>query len=108
MSLIFLVLSLIPDIIRTKPRPFKFANFLAFKPEFLSSVESIWSNKVEGYSMFSVASKLKLLKKPMRKLKFSQGDLAASVKKIKEDLCKVQSDMEKDPPMLLLGKKKCP
>ncbi|PWA47512.1 RNA-directed DNA polymerase, eukaryota, Reverse transcriptase zinc-binding domain protein [Artemisia annua] len=69
----------IPSIAGAKPKPFKFANFLSSKPEFLSTVESVWCKEIPGYSMFSVASKLKLLKKPLRKLKYSQGDLAAKV-----------------------------
>ncbi|GJX75707.1 RNA-directed DNA polymerase, eukaryota, reverse transcriptase zinc-binding domain protein [Tanacetum coccineum] len=46
--------------------------------------------------------KLKLLKKPLRKLKFVQGDLAANTKKFKDDLCRVQSEMVMDPSSIKL------
>ncbi|GJZ86131.1 putative reverse transcriptase domain-containing protein [Tanacetum coccineum] len=62
-----------------------------------TKVQSVWNQEVDGYTMFSVTSKLKLLKNPLRKLKYSQGDLAANVKNLKEELCRVQSAMEKDP-----------
>ncbi|PWA77961.1 hypothetical protein CTI12_AA221320 [Artemisia annua] len=54
---------------------------------------NVWCKDIPGFSMFSVASKLKLLKKPLRKLKYSQGDLAAKVHSVKEQLCRVQADM---------------
>ncbi|GJU96476.1 ribosomal protein L2 [Tanacetum coccineum] len=50
-----------------KPRPLKFANFLANKLEFLPVVNEVWDKNIPGYAMFSVVSKLKLLKKPLRK-----------------------------------------
>ncbi|GJZ12614.1 leucine-rich repeat-containing protein [Tanacetum coccineum] len=43
--------------------------------------------------MFSLASKLKMLKKPLRKLKFAQRDLAEKVNVLKDRLCKVQEVM---------------
>lgn len=52
---------------------------------------------IPGYAMFSVTSKLKELKKPLKKLKYSQGDLAEKVKILKEKLCKVKEEMVKDP-----------
>nr|GEW08462.1 hypothetical protein [Tanacetum cinerariifolium] len=52
---------------------------------------------VPGYSMFSLALKLKLLKKPFGKLKYSQGDLAENVRKLKDKLSNVQEEMVKDP-----------
>ncbi|GJT94359.1 hypothetical protein Tco_1089877 [Tanacetum coccineum] len=39
--------------------------------------------EVSRYSMFSFISKLKLLKKPLRKLKFNQGDLSENVNDLK-------------------------
>nr|GEU32005.1 hypothetical protein [Tanacetum cinerariifolium] len=47
--------------------------------------------------MFSLASKLKMLKKPDRKLKFSQRDLADKVNVLKDRLCKVQEVMVREP-----------
>ncbi|GKB70529.1 putative RNA-directed DNA polymerase, eukaryota, reverse transcriptase zinc-binding domain protein, partial [Tanacetum coccineum] len=61
----------IPIISRAKPRPFKFANFLADKEEFLPI-------------------------KPLRKLKFAQGDLAKKVVESRHELERVQAMMVDD------------
>nr|GEV95499.1 reverse transcriptase domain-containing protein [Tanacetum cinerariifolium] len=63
--------------------------------EFLPTVKSVWEKDVPGYSMFSLALKLKLLKKPFRILKYSQGDLAENVRNLKDKLSKVQEEMVK-------------
>ncbi|GJV33899.1 RNA-directed DNA polymerase, eukaryota, reverse transcriptase zinc-binding domain protein [Tanacetum coccineum] len=86
----------IPVISRAKPRPFKFANFLADKEEFLPIVKDVWDSHIPGYAMFSVVSKLKLLKKPLRKLKFAQGDLAKKVVESRHELERVQAMMVDD------------
>ncbi|PWA58015.1 Gamma interferon inducible lysosomal thiol reductase GILT [Artemisia annua] len=62
----------IPVIASAMPRPFKFVNFLADKAEFLPIVKDVWDRHIPGHAMFSVVSKLKLLKKPLRKLKNAQ------------------------------------
>ncbi|GJX87408.1 hypothetical protein Tco_0339422 [Tanacetum coccineum] len=81
---------------RAKPRPFKFANFLVDKAEFLPIVKDVWDSHVPGHDMFFVVSKLKLLKKPLRKLKFAQRDLAKKVFESKLELERVQSMMVND------------
>ncbi|GJW97300.1 hypothetical protein Tco_0179108 [Tanacetum coccineum] len=55
----------IPTLTASKPKPFKFYNFLAFKSNFLELVDSNWTRHVDGHNMFKVMTKLKLLKKPM-------------------------------------------
>lgn len=87
----------IPNIPGPKPKPFKFANFLSSKAEFLPAVKDVWEKEVSGYAMFSLVSKLKLLKKPLRKLKYAQGDLAEKVKTLKVKLCNLQEEMVRDP-----------
>ncbi|GKD18354.1 RNA-directed DNA polymerase, eukaryota, reverse transcriptase zinc-binding domain protein, partial [Tanacetum coccineum] len=97
----------IPFISGPKPKPFKFANFLATKADFLPSVKSVWDCKVPGYAMFSIVSKLKLLKKPLRKLKYSQGDLAENVKSLNEiDLLKAYTSAVKDEELFLKQRSK--
>ncbi|GKC43262.1 gamma interferon inducible lysosomal thiol reductase [Tanacetum coccineum] len=80
----------IPVISRAKPSPFRFANFLANKAEFLPIVKDVWDRHIPGHAMFSV-SKLKLLKKPLRKLKYAQGDLARKVSDSRHELERVQA-----------------
>ncbi|GJV81463.1 RNA-directed DNA polymerase, eukaryota, reverse transcriptase zinc-binding domain protein [Tanacetum coccineum] len=80
-----------PRISNVKPKPFKFHNYLTAKVDFIPVVRNVWSNKVNGFSMFSLVSKLKMLKKPLRKLNFEQG------KRLKTELAAVQSSMTADP-----------
>ena len=47
--------------------------------------------------MFSLVSKLKLLKKPLRKLNFDQGNLFDNVKNLRNELSKIQASMVADP-----------
>ncbi|GKB63681.1 RNA-directed DNA polymerase, eukaryota, reverse transcriptase zinc-binding domain protein, partial [Tanacetum coccineum] len=87
----------IPRIDNVKPRPFKFHNHLTSKDGFIPVVKRVWSNKVDGFSMFSLVSKLKMLKKPLCKLNFDQGNLFENVKCLKAKLAYVQSSMNADP-----------
>ncbi|PWA68795.1 reverse transcriptase domain, Reverse transcriptase zinc-binding domain protein [Artemisia annua] len=43
----------IPSIPGPKPKPFKFANFLASKAEFIPAIKSAWEKQIPGYAMFS-------------------------------------------------------
>nr|GEZ62090.1 hypothetical protein [Tanacetum cinerariifolium] len=52
--------------------------------------------QIPGHAMFLVVSKLKLLKKPLRKLKLAQGDLAKRVSDLRHELEKVQTLMVED------------
>ncbi|GKB46389.1 hypothetical protein Tco_0897142 [Tanacetum coccineum] len=70
----------IPEVVKAKPRPFKFHNYLAGKDGFVPIVSNVWNQNVEGYSMFTVVSKLKSLKRPLRKLNADQGNLFDNVK----------------------------
>ncbi|GKA98535.1 RNA-directed DNA polymerase, eukaryota, reverse transcriptase zinc-binding domain protein [Tanacetum coccineum] len=81
---------------RSKPRPFKFANFLANKVEFLLIVKEVWDSHILGHAMFSVVSKLKLLKNSFRKLRYAQGDLAKKVSETRHELERVQTMMVND------------
>jgi hypothetical protein len=86
----------LPELEKAKPKPFKFPNYLCRKDRFLPTVQGVWQSPVKGHNMFSVVSKLKLLKKPLRKLNFEQGNLYDKVKKLKFELSKVQSEVVKD------------
>ncbi|PWA85990.1 RNA-directed DNA polymerase, eukaryota, Reverse transcriptase zinc-binding domain protein [Artemisia annua] len=62
----------IPNAPGPKPKPFKFANFLASKAEFLPTVKGVWGQEIPG-------------------------DLTEKVKSLRGKLCRVQEDMVKDP-----------
>ncbi|CAI9259916.1 unnamed protein product [Lactuca saligna] len=78
-------------------RPFKFVNSLVLLDNFLPIVESVWKTDVEGFGMFRLCQKLKLLKKPLRKLLTSHGNFAEKVSKCREELCRVQESLDLDP-----------
>ncbi|GJZ44633.1 hypothetical protein Tco_0591888 [Tanacetum coccineum] len=67
----------IPSLIVSKPKPFKFYNFLAHKEKFLEVTTSHWNKHIEGHSMYRVVQKLKSLKKLFLKLLHEQDEEAA-------------------------------
>nr|GEW78997.1 hypothetical protein [Tanacetum cinerariifolium] len=86
-----------PKISNAKPEPFKFHNYLTAKDDFIPVVRNVWNSKIDGFSMFSLVFKLKLLKKPLRKLNFKQGNLFENVVCLKAKLAGVQSSLSADP-----------
>ncbi|PWA53039.1 RNA-directed DNA polymerase, eukaryota, Reverse transcriptase zinc-binding domain protein [Artemisia annua] len=58
----------IPTLTKKKPKPFKFFNFLTYKPGFLDVVREGWSNDIQWHNIFKVVKRLKGLKSPIRKL----------------------------------------
>ncbi|GKE09033.1 hypothetical protein Tco_1412584 [Tanacetum coccineum] len=40
-----------PSLVASKPKPFKFYNFLAFKSKFMEIVNSHWNSDIEGYNI---------------------------------------------------------
>ncbi|GKD72130.1 protein LAZ1, partial [Tanacetum coccineum] len=76
----------IPSLVSHKPKPFKFFKFLTFKSSFMEVVGRVWSMQVDGHNMFKVVSKLKALKRPLRKLLHDQGNLHERVNKLRKEL----------------------
>ncbi|GKE06123.1 putative RNA-directed DNA polymerase, eukaryota, reverse transcriptase zinc-binding domain protein [Tanacetum coccineum] len=87
----------IPEVAKAKPKPFKFHNYLTGKDGFTPAVKKVWDSEVNGFSMFSLVSKLKILKKPLRKLNFDQGNLFANVERLRQELASIQAAMVSDP-----------
>nr|GEY31717.1 hypothetical protein [Tanacetum cinerariifolium] len=88
---------IIPEAVKPRPKPFMFQNYLTGKGGFIPAVKKIWDYDVEGFSMYSVVSKLKLLKKPFRKLNFDQGNLFENVKVLRKELSGIQAALVDDP-----------
>ncbi|GKA15218.1 reverse transcriptase domain-containing protein [Tanacetum coccineum] len=61
-----------------------------------NAAECIIPNNVNGFAMFSMVSKLKMLKKPLRKLKRLRGDLSERVMVLKTKLERIQSESVED------------
>nr|GEY46943.1 hypothetical protein [Tanacetum cinerariifolium] len=87
----------IPELPITKPRPFKFFNFVAHKPKFLEVVANHWSSNVAGQHMYQLKTKLKCMKKHMRKLVHDHGNLHERVDKLRVELDEIQKALDKSP-----------
>lgn len=87
----------LPNLEKSKPRAFKFANYLSRKKEFIPIVKDVWQSNVKGHTMYSVVTKLKMLKKPLRKLNWDQGNLHTKLKNLKVELGRVQTEVVNDP-----------
>nr|GEV72735.1 hypothetical protein [Tanacetum cinerariifolium] len=70
----------VPLLFKSEPRPFKFYNVLFQNPRFKNVV----------------------LKKPLRKLMYDNGNLHTNVEKLRFELDKVQTDLDVDPTNLVL------
>ncbi|GKC10522.1 hypothetical protein Tco_1007304, partial [Tanacetum coccineum] len=82
----------IPTLTSSKPKPFKFFNFITFKSKFLELVAEFWKKNADGYTMFQVVSKMKSLKKPLRKLVHDQGNLHNRVSKLRAELVELDEE----------------
>ena len=85
-------LLVLPDVIQVKSKSFRFFNYVADKEEFLDVVKEGWKNDVQGCKMYQVTQKLKLLKKPLKKLNWKNGNLFEKVESLKMKLEDAQKD----------------
>ncbi|GJS69721.1 hypothetical protein Tco_0702562 [Tanacetum coccineum] len=83
----------IPNGRSKKIKPFRFANYVVDKPEFLDIV----NNCVNGFAMFKLVKKLKNMKTHMNKLNWKHGNLFKSAKQLKEDLKMAQKEFDRYP-----------
>ncbi|GJR75173.1 hypothetical protein Tco_0087538 [Tanacetum coccineum] len=87
----------IPSLVKVKPKPFKFFNVSILDKRFKDVVREGWSSHVSGFDMFRVVKKLKGLKKPIQKLMYDKGNLHANVIRLRENLDKLQTNLDNDP-----------
>jgi len=80
----------IPFVVKRKPKPFKFANFLVNKNGFMEVVSSVWNMDVRGNFMSCVVKKLKAAKPGLRKLLFQQGNLHENVNNLRKKVDDIQ------------------
>ncbi|XP_022032621.1 uncharacterized protein LOC110933723 [Helianthus annuus] len=92
----------IPGTRLSKPKPFKFFNFIVYKKDFGDIVKAEWSKHINGVPMFRMVKKLKAVKHPIRSLLFKQGNLHKKVKSLREELDEVQKKIDSNPADLLL------
>ncbi|GKD46127.1 putative RNA-directed DNA polymerase, partial [Tanacetum coccineum] len=87
----------VPMISGFKQRPFKFSNILVHNPRFKDIVSNGWQYSMRGFWMFKVVNRLKLLKKPLRKLLYDHGNLCENVKRLRHELDEAQTTLDSDP-----------
>ncbi|GJS95239.1 RNA-directed DNA polymerase, eukaryota, reverse transcriptase zinc-binding domain protein [Tanacetum coccineum] len=90
-------LLIIPTNWQKKPKSFRFANYIANKPEFNQTVAEGWKTQVSRNKMYCLVKKLKKMKPLRNKLNWKHEDLTARVEEFKVKLKEAQSLVEKDP-----------
>ncbi|KAL0455445.1 UNVERIFIED_CONTAM: hypothetical protein Slati_0883700 [Sesamum latifolium] len=70
---------------------FRFDNFLARSPKFISAVQNVWRHHIMGTLMYAVTRKLKALKSVFQAQRKKKGDLALNVKLAAEFLTIAQT-----------------
>ncbi|GKB09566.1 RNA-directed DNA polymerase, eukaryota, reverse transcriptase zinc-binding domain protein [Tanacetum coccineum] len=87
----------IPNALHTRKRAFKFANFVADKAKFFTTISKHWSETYVGCNMFKTVKKLKSLERDLKKLTLKNGNIFENVKNLKDQLKEVQVKIDKNP-----------
>ncbi|GJR66978.1 hypothetical protein Tco_0013043 [Tanacetum coccineum] len=78
-------------------QPYRISDHTPSVCVFLEVLNTHWNISVAGHSMFQVTQKLKILKKPLRKLMHDQGNLHDKVNRLRFELDEVQKALDGDP-----------
>ncbi|XP_071739373.1 uncharacterized protein [Rutidosis leptorrhynchoides] len=87
----------IPVGLKSNPKPFKFSNYIVNHENFKMVVEEEWQANVQGHLMYRVVKKLRNLKKPIRKLMWSKGNLHDRVLRCRGVLDDARKALDNDP-----------
>ena len=63
----------------------------------METVRENWYVPVDGFDMYVLAKRLRMMKKHMRRLNRDNGNAFDNVKKLKVELQRVQMDLDKNP-----------
>ncbi|XP_020243133.1 uncharacterized protein LOC109821354 [Asparagus officinalis] len=89
--------SIYDDCVQGK-KPFKFFKMWTKHPSFIPIVSKTWQSSVEGYKMYSVSTKLKLLKSNLKELnKKHFYNISEQVQRARVALEEVQRNLHADP-----------
>ncbi|XP_059306468.1 uncharacterized protein LOC132057896 [Lycium ferocissimum] len=81
-----------------KKKAFKYCYVWSNHPEFERIIKDVWNEQIEGYLMFQVVKKMKLLKQKLKALhKSNFCNLVEKANQDREDLKKVQTQLQQDP-----------
>ncbi|GJS50114.1 RNA-directed DNA polymerase, eukaryota, reverse transcriptase zinc-binding domain protein [Tanacetum coccineum] len=97
----------IPNAVNAKKKAFRFSNFVTDKREFLPIVRDVWQVEIEGFMMYQVVKKLKLMKARLNHLSWQNGDVFDRVTKLKEQLKSVQHEVDCNPHNEVIKTKSC-
>ncbi|GJY90847.1 RNA-directed DNA polymerase, eukaryota, reverse transcriptase zinc-binding domain protein [Tanacetum coccineum] len=86
-----------PETLMKKKRAFRFANFVADKPEFSGIVGKEWNIKIKGCEIYKLVKKLKAMKLHMKRLSWKNGNLFDRVVCWRDKLKVIQVQVDKDP-----------
>ncbi|GJX59181.1 RNA-directed DNA polymerase, eukaryota, reverse transcriptase zinc-binding domain protein, partial [Tanacetum coccineum] len=96
------VILVFPKVHCSKPKSFRFLNFLANKDNFLPTIRDNWNVDIKGFYMFVLAKILKNMKKHMRRLNKCNGNVFVKSKFLNTKLERFQRSLDKDPLNVLL------
>ncbi|GJY87332.1 RNA-directed DNA polymerase, eukaryota, reverse transcriptase zinc-binding domain protein [Tanacetum coccineum] len=96
------VILVFPKVHCSKPKSFRFLNFLADKDNFLPTIRDNWNVDIKGFSMFVLAKRLKNMKKHMRRLNKCNGNVFVKSKFLNTELERFQRSLDKDTLNVLL------
>ncbi|XP_020245233.1 uncharacterized protein LOC109823370 [Asparagus officinalis] len=103
------LISIFEDNVQGK-RPFKFFNIWTKHDTFLPTVSKIWQTEVAGFKMYSVCTKMKLLRSALKELnKRHFSNISEQVLRAKHSLEEVQNNLQVNPlnPSLINREREC-
>ncbi|XP_039170208.1 uncharacterized protein LOC120294272 [Eucalyptus grandis] len=90
-----------------RSKPFKFFNYWTHHPNFTAIIQRAWNSPVVGFPMFQLVSKLKRVKSLLKSLnRDAFSDISAKVVNARNSLAVAQNQLQANPGMSLLPKKK--
>ncbi|XP_071694713.1 uncharacterized protein [Rutidosis leptorrhynchoides] len=87
----------VPSIVSTRPKMFRFSNYIAENEKFRDCVADVWKEQIEGHVMYTIVRRLRLLKKPLRKLMWQKGNLHNNVIRLRDKLDNLQLQLDANP-----------
>ncbi|GJV63872.1 RNA-directed DNA polymerase, eukaryota, reverse transcriptase zinc-binding domain protein [Tanacetum coccineum] len=86
-----------PQLVSMLPRPFKIYNIVAQNSSLKGVVSAAWNVEVSGFWMYKIVKRLKILKKPLRKLLIDKGNIHTNVSNLRKALDEAQIALDSDP-----------
>lgn len=98
---------IIPEGMPKTRKAFRFSNFITDKKEFIPTVQEVWKEDIEGFNMYKVVKKMKMLKSKLTKLSWQNGNVFQRVVKLRNKLENIQKEVDMNPHNAELKKESC-